>query len=144
MKTTFAQLCFVAAGILASAASSSAFAAQSAPTGTTAGVAKVVHIPGMDKAPVPVKQVAPEYPLALREQGVQGFATVDLLVDSTGRVVDAALVRSTNPEFAQQALEAARQWTFEPAEARGQKIMTRVQVPFQFVMPQIAALERAR
>ncbi|HEX2100270.1 MAG TPA: TonB family protein [Candidatus Synoicihabitans sp.] len=111
---------------------------------TTAGVTKVVRVPGMDKAPKAVKVVDPIYPRELRERGVQGFATVEMLVDSTGRVVETTVVRTTNPDFGVRALEAARQWAFEPAEARGQKIMTRVQVPFQFVMPQVAALEQRR
>lgn len=110
--------------------------------GESDGIAKVAHIKGMDKAPVVVKQVAPTYPMELRERGVQGFATVDMLIDSTGRVVDATAVRATNPAFAREAIEAAAAWKFEPAEAGGQKITTRVQVPFRFVMPEIAALER--
>lgn len=128
-------------------AGSSAFAAEAAAaaepaTATTPGVTKVVQIRGMDRAPVAVEKVAPTYPRELREKGVQGFATVDMLVDSTGRVVEASLVRATNPAFADQALEAAKAWKFEPAMAQGQAITTRVQVPFQFVMPQVAALEQ--
>lgn len=106
----------------------------------TASVAKVVRTPGMEKAPVVVKKIMPEYPQTLRGYGIQGVATVDLLVDSSGRVVEATLVRSTNPEFARPALEAAKAWTFEPALAKnGQAITTRVRVSFEFVTPQLAA-----
>ncbi|MBL9194509.1 MAG: energy transducer TonB [Opitutaceae bacterium] len=86
-------------------------------------------------------RVAPVYPRALREKGVQGFATVEVRVDSTGRVVEAELVRSTLPEFGERALQAARGWTFKPAMAQGRPITARVRLPFEFVMPQVAALE---
>ena len=110
---------------------------------TPAGnVAKVAHIKGMDKMPEVVTKVAPVYPTELREAGVQGVAMVDMLIDSTGRVIEAKAVRSSTPEFAASAVEAAKGWSFKPAEAAGHKITSRVQVPFEFVMPQVAALER--
>ncbi|WP_221033256.1 energy transducer TonB [Actomonas aquatica] len=111
---------------------------------TTGGVTKVAHIAGMDKAPTVVSQTAPVYPSYLRERGIQGIATVELLVDSTGRVVEAKAVRATVPEFGVQAVAATKQWTFAPAEAEGQPIAARIQVPFEFVMPQVAALESDR
>lgn len=117
-------------------------AADSTEHAVTPGVTKVVQIKGMDKAPVVKEQVAPTYPTELREKGVQGFATVDMLIDSTGRVVEATVARSTNPLFGERAVEAAKAWTFEPAMAEGRPITTRVRVPFQFVMPQIVAMEQ--
>lgn len=111
-------------------------------TATTGGVTKVAHIAGMDKAPEVMTRTAPVYPSYLRERGIQGVVTVEMLVDSTGRVVEAKAVRATVPEFGAQAVAAAKQWTFNPAEADGKKISARIQVPFEFVMPQVAALER--
>jgi TonB family protein len=108
---------------------------------STSNVAKVAHIQGMDKAPQVLTQVAPVYPTELRERGIQGVVTVEMLVDSTGRVVDANAVRATTPEFASRAVDAAKSWTFAPAEANGKKITSRVLVPFEFTMPQVAALE---
>ena len=108
----------------------------------TPGVTQVVQIKGMDKAPVVKAQVAPTYPTELRGKGIQGFATVDMLVDSTGRVVEATVARATHPLFGEQAVEAAKAWNFEPAMAGGHPITTRVRVPFEFVMPQIVAMEQ--
>jgi TonB family protein len=116
-------------------------ATREAGAASSQGVSKVAHISGMDKAPQVVSRVAPAYPLALREKGIQGVATVELLVDSTGRVIEATAVRSTTPEFASMAVEAAKQWQFKPAEAAGHAITSRIQVPFEFVMPQVAALD---
>ena len=113
------------------------------PDATVSGgrVSKVAHISGMDQAPRIASQAAPVYPSYLRERGIQGVATVEMLIDSTGRVVEAKAIRATVPEFGIQAVAAAKQWTFLPAEADGRKISARIQVPFEFVMPQVAALE---
>ena len=108
---------------------------------TPPGGVEVVQINGVDQGPVVVKQVAPSYPMELRERGVQGVVMVDMLVDSTGRVVDATVARASHLMFAERAIEAAKAWTFKPATADGRAGTTRVRVPFEFVMPQVAVLE---
>ncbi len=111
----------------------------STPT-ATARVSKVVKVAGMDKAPVVLKAIIPDYPSELREVGIQGIATVDMLIDSTGRVVSTELVSTTVPELGRLALAAAKDWTFVPASAKGKPITTRVRVPFDFVMPELVAI----
>jgi len=107
-----------------------------------AGGARVAYVKGMETLPLVLARVAPVYPRDLREKGVQGFAIVDVRVDSTGRVIQAEIVRATLPEFGERALDAAKAWTFEPATAQGRAITSRVRLPFEFTMPQVAALER--
>lgn len=118
------------------------FAGETAPSSAAPSAVKVAPIRGMDQPPEVLHRVAPDYPIALRERGIQGVASVDILIDSTGRVIEATAVRATLPEFAAKAEKAALQWTFRPAEADGKKITSRVRVPFEFTMPQVAALER--
>jgi len=141
MKTSLAIFLTTAGALLAGGTPE---AGSTEAVGLTPGVTKVLHIRGMDKAPSVIEKGVPAYPTELREQGIQGFATVDLRVDSTGRVVEATLVRATHPLFGERALAAAKAWRFDPATAQGQPITTRVQVPFHFVMPQVAALEQRR
>lgn len=137
MKTKISH--FLAAGMVLVATST--FTAAEDKTAASSPVAKVAHIQGMDKAPAVLTQVAPVYPTQLRERGIQGVVTVEMLIDSTGRVIEANAVRATTPEFAARAVDAAKGWTFQPAEANGKKITSRVMVPFEFTMPQVAALE---
>jgi TonB family protein len=138
MKTKTLILCFVATALTGGPV----LAANPSPEPTPmASVQKVVKVAGMDKRPVVVKKVVPTYPRELREHGIQGIATVDMLIDSTGRVVSAELVNATVPEFGRLALAAAKEWTFVPASAKGKPISTRVRVPFEFVMPQLVAME---
>ena len=103
---------------------------------------KVAYVAGMETPPAVVRRAAPVYPQELRAKGVQGTALVDARVDSTGRVVGVELVKATRPEFGERALEAARAWTFQPAMAQGKPIGARVRLPFDFVMPEVAAMER--
>lgn len=111
-------------------------------SGTILGVSKVAYLKGMETPPTVLKRVAPVYPRALREKGIQGVAMVEVRVDSSGQVIETALVRATRPEFGQRALDAALAWTFQPATARGTPIGARVRLSFEFVMPQVAAMER--
>ena len=131
----------ILAAVLSLALAATALAADEV-TASAGGVSKVAHISGMDKVPTVLEKTAPVYPSYLRERGIQGVATVEMLIDSSGRVVEAKAVRATVAEFGVQAVNAAKQWSFEPAEANGQKIAARIQVPFEFVMPQVAAMER--
>lgn len=103
---------------------------------------KVAYVAGMESAPTVLRRAAPVYPQELRAKGVQGMALVDARVDSTGRVVGVELVKATRPEFGERALEAARAWAFQPAMAQGKPIGSRVRLPFDFVMPEVAAMER--
>lgn len=140
MLTPMRSLLF-AAGL--SGASLLAVARAETPSPSAAGPSlKVAYVAGMDAAPTVVGRAAPVYPQELRAKGVQGMALVDARVDSTGRVVSVELVQASRPEFGERALEAARAWTFRPAMAQGKPIGARVRLPFAFVMPEVAAMER--
>lgn len=121
---------------------SAVLASSTSSPNATARVVKVVKVAGMDKAPVVLKSIIPDYPIELREVGIQGIATVDMLIDSTGRVISTELVNTTVPELGRLAMAAAKDWTFVPASAKGKPITTRVRVPFEFVMPELVALGR--
>ncbi len=137
MKNKFLIVVFVATALLGGPVLMAGSSSEAAPT---AGVSKVVKIAGMDKDPVAVKKIMPTYPREFRELGIQGIATVDMVVDSTGRVVATELVSTNVAEFGRLAMLAAKDWTFVPASAKGKPITTRVRVPFAFVMPQLVAM----
>jgi TonB family protein len=102
---------------------------------------EVVDHAEIDRAPVVVRQVRPDYPQAIRQRGIEGFVTVEMVIGPDGRVAEARVAQASHPSLARPALEAARQWEFEPAAARGERVAIRVQVPFHFVMPAVGALE---
>ncbi len=77
---------------------------------------------------------APAYPLALRNQGIEGEVVVRFVVDSTGRPLLATVkvLRSTREEFSEAVLRALPSFRFTPARIGGRPVAQRVQVPFTF------------
>jgi len=78
-----------------------------------------------------ISSVSPAYPALPRSIGLQGEVTIDALVDSTGRV--AAMKPLSGPVALQQAaMDALRQWKYEPARLDGQPVSTHLSVTMKF------------
>ncbi len=86
----------------------------------------------IDQRPRATHQVAGAYPAALRSKKVEGVVTLIFIVDETGRVVQPRIEKSSHPEFDAPALEAVRQWKFEPAIKGGRRVSCRMRVPIRF------------
>lgn len=88
---------------------------------------------GVTVTPVVTFQARPQYPFDLRRIGAGGEALVQFVVGTDGRVSDALVLRSHDVQFAEAALAAVRQWTFQPGRtATGQTAPTVMQVPIVF------------
>ena len=95
-------------------------------------VESIFSVGDLDKKPRPLVQAPPTYPFELRRRKVEGSVSVFFVVDEDGRVVDPRVERATDPAFERPALEAVRQWRFEPAVRGGQKVKARMRVPLRF------------
>ncbi|MCD8482135.1 MAG: energy transducer TonB [Verrucomicrobia bacterium] len=80
----------------------------------------------VDRLPRLVYRVRPEYPEALREQGVHSTVRVRLTIDTAGRVERAEILDSPEGAFEDPAVAAAQQFVFDPATRNG--------VPVSFVL----------
>jgi TonB family protein len=81
-----------------------------------------------------VKGVTPVYPTFERDQGIEGMVTVEMKVDENGMVVEANVLSTMGPDsFAESALDAVRQFVFEPPTQNGQPttIWVRLRVKFR-------------
>jgi TonB family protein len=89
----------------------------------------------VDKMPVAVKIIPPEYPVWARKNGISGDVWVKARVDNDGNVVSAEVLSSSMPGygFEEAALDAARQSKYLPAEANGFKIPISVIYPVHFI-----------
>jgi TonB family protein len=74
----------------------------------------------------------PAYPAEMSKVGISGQATVKIVVDVNGDVQNASIVKSTHPELEPVALEAVKQWKFDPGMKGGRKVNTTIQVPIVF------------
>lgn len=97
------------------------------PRGTTAPAT------APDSDPEPTNRVQPEYPATAYRERAEGTVLVGILVDANGRPVEVEVVRrSGNRELDRAAVDAVRQWTFQPAVRGGKKVEARVEVPVTF------------
>lgn len=63
-----------------------------------------------------ISKVNPVYPAALKEKRVEGVVQIEVVVDSTGAFTRATPRPEDNPELVKAAIEALRQWQWEPGE----------------------------
>lgn len=87
---------------------------------------------GKRTIPKVVRQERPIYPVAMRASGMRGEVVVDFIVDIEGRVRNPYVVRSLNPAFDDPAIDAVRQWKFEPGRVGDRPEPTHMQVPIVF------------
>lgn len=93
---------------------------------------RIFSLADLDQRPRVIFQRVPSYPPELQRKGRQGTVYVVFLVDRQGRVTDPKVEKSTDPAFEGAALEAVRQWKFEPGTRNGEKVQFKMRVPITF------------
>ncbi len=84
----------------------------------------------IDQKPRAIFQTAPTYPSGMRS--VEGVVHVIFIVDSSGKVTNPRVEKSTHKEFEKPAVDAVKQWKFEPAVRGGQRVPCKMRVPIRF------------
>jgi protein TonB len=92
----------------------------------------VFSLADLDQAPKVVSQPPPQYPADMRSQKARGTVYVLFVVDRNGRVMKPQVQKSTHTAFERPALEAVRQWRFDPGKRSGQAVQFRMRVPITF------------
>jgi protein TonB len=82
-----------------------------------------------------VLQADPLYPAELRRQRIEAVVTVSFTVDASGKTADSRVEKSEHPAFERPALDAVRQWKFEPAVKGGKRVPCRMRIPIRFKPP---------
>jgi TonB family protein len=80
--------------------------------------AGAVRVGGNIRPPTRTQFAEPAYPQTARAAGVQGVVILELVVDADGAVSNARVLRSI-PLLDQAALDAVRQWRYEPTLLNG-------------------------
>ena len=86
----------------------------------------------IDQKPRPIFQSAPVFPPQLAGKKAEGMVTVLFVVDATGKVSNPRVEKSTHPAFERPAVEAVKQWKFEPAVRGGKRVACKVRAPIRF------------
>jgi TonB family protein len=77
-----------------------------------------VRVGGNIRPPKKVKDVPPDYPKAAQDARVQGVVIVEARIDENGDVNDIRVLRSI-PLLDQAAIDAVKQWKYEPVLLNG-------------------------
>jgi TonB family protein len=94
-----------------------------------------VRIGGHIKPPVKVRDVKPVYPPVALESRVQGVVIIEIVVDTAGFVSDGKILRG-QPLLDEAALDAVRQWQFQPTVLNGVPVPVIMTVTVNFTLPQ--------
>ncbi len=73
-----------------------------------------VRVGGDVKAPKCIKRVNPKYPDVARRAHIQGFVILEAVITKDGDVRDVKVVKSLISYCDEAAIEAVKQWKFEP------------------------------
>jgi TonB family protein len=85
----------------------------------------------------PLNTERPPYPRRARESGWQGRVILQLSISPHGRVMTAAIHESSGYSLLDNsAIQAAKNWTFEPAKNGGFPVASTVNIPIQFDLVQ--------
>lgn len=102
--------------------------------------ARVVRVGGAIVAPKLVKRVAPVYPELAAQARLNGLVIIEAQVDTNGVVKSVKVLRGA-PLFDEPALEAVRQWRYQPLLLNGERMEFIVVVTVVFNLKNPTATE---
>ena len=112
-------------------------AANDAPSSETQPGDAVSGMPdgkSLKHPPIPLKQIAPNYPEYARRRDIEGFVILQFIVDIKGRVINPSVQQANPPgHFETAAIRTIRQWQFSPGRNdNGTPVPCRLQMRIDF------------
>jgi protein TonB len=101
---------------------------------TGSGATGPVRVGGNIRAPMKTQSAEPVYPPLARAAGVQGVVILEVTIGADGVVSDAQVLRSI-PLLDQAALDAVRQWRYEPTLLNGVPTSVIMTATVNFMLP---------
>lgn len=81
-----------------------------------------------------IHRVEPEYPAEAAAQQIQGLVTLDVQIGDEGAVHNIAVVEG-NPVLAAAAVQAVRQWKYQPYLVNGRAVEMQTRITVRFTLP---------
>lgn len=93
---------------------------------------KALFVRGEVQHPRKIKADPPMYTEVARQEGLQGIVILQALISEQGVVEDVEVIRGLPLGLTETAIEALRQWTFEPATLDGKPVAVFYNLTFNF------------
>jgi protein TonB len=93
-----------------------------------------VRVGGQIKAPELTHRVNPTYPAVAQTAQVEGVVVLEATVNKEGRVSSVKVVRA-HPLLQSAAIDAVKQWTYEPLRLNGEPVQFILTVTVSFSIP---------
>jgi protein TonB len=94
-----------------------------------------VRLGGRVRAPRQIRRVDPMYPPLARQTHTQGTVVIEAILDESGNVVEMKVV-SGHGLLIQAALDAVRQWKYEPTYLNDQPVAVQMNINVTFTLSQ--------
>jgi TonB family protein len=101
------------------------------PEGVRSG-AEIKTVGGEVTQPKLLNPVAPAYPEKVRKENMTGQVVIQAVIEKDGKVARASVVRPIHPDLDAAALEAVRQWRYEPARQNGKPVAVYMTITVDF------------
>jgi protein TonB len=82
-----------------------------------------------------IHRVEPQYPAEAKARHIQGPVVLDIQVMGDGAVGKVAVV-SGDPLLTQSAIDAVKQWRYQPELENGREIESQARVTVKFTLPE--------
>tara|TARA_R110002096_G_scaffold266710_1_gene460324 strand:+ start:116791 stop:117393 length:603 start_codon:yes stop_codon:yes gene_type:complete len=76
----------------------------------------------IDGVQIPIVRPAPQYPVRLREKGVEGYVRVQFDITLAGNTENVVAVESSHQGFERNAIKAAQKFKFKPKVVDGEAV----------------------
>lgn len=86
----------------------------------------------IDRVPARLNNISPKYAEEALKKGVRGKVQVHFYIDENGIARMPAVDNSDHPYLAEIAVEAVREWKFEPPTSKGNPVLVEASQEFRF------------
>lgn len=94
-----------------------------------------MRLGGRVRAPQIIHRVEPTYPPLARQTHTQGTVVIEAILDESGNVVEMKVI-SGHSLLITAAMEAVRQWKYEPTYLNDQPVAVQMNVNVTFTLAQ--------
>jgi TonB family protein len=78
-----------------------------------------VRVGGTLQEPRKIRDARPDYPDSAKKARVSGVVILEITIAPQGRVAEAKVIRGVHPDLDRAALDAVKDWVYEPTKVRG-------------------------